>query len=486
MKKLGTNIDKSLLIIKKKLGNSPDFIIKKRSFNNYKIAILFNESLISSKDINDFILEPLTENNSSKKITNISEYLMTNIPATKTVEIDNYDNLILNLLSGFTVILIDNYPTALGIETKTSLDSGIAPAINEKTLKGPKDAFTENYQVNIGLIRKRLKYEKLMLFNNMVGNIGKSKVGIMYIEGIANSKFVDKIINKIENISIDAVFDLNQIVEIISENENNVIPNFLTTERPDYAAMQLLDGKIVIVLENTPFVAVIPAFITDFFHTPEDMYNRTINASINRIIRFVAFLLTILTPALYIALTTYNHETIPEDLIINLSIQRDGVPFSTIFEAILMILTFEILKETDLRTSSKIGSSLSIVGSLILGSAAVSAGIVSPIMVIIIAITAISGLIVSHTDFVNGFRWWRIMFLIGASVAGVIGIVVVSLIFVTNLVSIKSFGIPFSIPFSPFTKKNIGNSVIISFYHKYFKRNSVTSTNDKRIERKSL
>lgn len=469
MKKLPKDTSKIISYIMNKMNNNPDLIIKKLNFNSNQIAIIFNENMVSSKTINDFILEPLTENNINKKIDNILEYLKTYIPTTKMIEINNYEDLITYLLNGYTIILIDNYSVCLGIETKNILDSGISPAENEKTLKGPKDAFTENYQTNIGLIRKRLKYENLKLFNKSIGTIGKSMVGVMYIEEITNKKLVNKIINKIDKIKIEAVFDVNQIIEIISENEKNVIPNFLTTERPDYAAMQLLEGKIVIILENTPFVAIVPAFITDFFHTPEDMYNRPINASINRLIRFIAFILTILTPALYIALTTYNHETIPEDLIINLSIQRNGVPFSTIIEAILMILTFEILKETDLRTSSKIGSSLSIVGSLILGNAAVAAGIVSPIMVIIIAITAISGLIVSHNDFINGIRWWRIMFLIGASLAGVIGIVIVSLIFITNLVSIKSFGYSFSYPFSPFNKKKMGNNIIISFYNRYFK-----------------
>ena len=273
MKKLPKDTSKIISYIMNKMNNNPDLIIKKLNFNSNQIAIIFNENMVSSKTINDFILEPLTENNINKKIDNILEYLKTYIPTTKMIEINNYEDLITYLLNGYTIILIDNYSVCLGIETKNILDSGISPAENEKTLKGPKDAFTENYQTNIGLIRKRLKYENLKLFNKSIGTIGKSMVGVMYIEEITNKKLVNKIINKIDKIKIEAVFDVNQIIEIISENEKNVIPNFLTTERPDYAAMQLLEGKIVIILENTPFVAIVPAFITDFSY-PEDMYNR--------------------------------------------------------------------------------------------------------------------------------------------------------------------------------------------------------------------
>lgn len=482
MENINENSKITIDIIKKQTNNNPDIIIKKMKFNNYNLSLVFSESMSDRATINEFILKYITLQEEKSKIKDIFEYLKENIPAHKIQKVKTLNDLMYSLLSGFSIILIDGFTEAITIETKGTLNSSIAPAENEKTLKGPKDAFTENYQINIGLIRKRLKTKRLKLDETVVGTIGKSKVGIVSIDGIVRNDVLDYIINKIKKINIDSVFDTSQIVEIISENEKNVLPNFLATERPDYAAMLLLEGRIAIILENSPYVAIVPVFIDDFFHSPEDMYNRTLNSTINRFIRFFAFLLTLLTPAIYVAITTYNHETIPSKLLINFSIQRDGVPFSTVVEALFMTLTFEILKETDTRIPSSIGNSLSIVGALVLGDAAVTAGIVSPIMVIVIAITSISGLIISYTDVSNGIRWWRIWFLIGASTAGILGIVVAGLIFVTNMVSIKSFGLPFMAPYSPFVKSNISNSLFLTFYNKYFKRNTYTAKDNCKIE----
>ncbi len=474
-KKIADKNKENIEEIKKRIGDSPDIIIKKLSFAKNVIHVIFNETLCNQQIINEFILEYFVETPMKSNPENIVKYLSENIPTRKTTKINDFDTLFYNLFSGFTIILIDGEEEALSIETRFQLDSGIQEAKDEYVLKGPKDAFTENYQTNIGQIRRRIKTEKLWLKEVELGTKSKTKVGIMYISDIANTELVEQVINKIKDIEIDAIFGSNYVIETISENKRNVFPNYLSTERPDFVAMNLLDGRIAIIVENMQYVIIIPALFVDFFHSTEDLYQKSINTTYTRLIRIAALLITLLVPAIYIAITTFNQEAIPESLIVNFAAQRSGVPFPALIEAILMIITFEILRETNLRIPSTLGSALSIVGAIVLGEAAVSAGIVSPIMVIVVAITSISGLTVSSSDIINGIRWWRIIFIVLASFSGLLGVLIASILFIVNLASIKSFGIPYLAPLAPYNKDDQINAVFISNKYKFFKRNTLTA-----------
>jgi spore germination protein KA len=306
----------------------------------------------------------------------------------------------------------------------------------------------------------------------------------MYIKDIASTKLVNIITERIMNINVDGIFDSNYIIEMISQNKKNVLPNYLSTERPDLVSMHLLEGRIVIIVDNTPYVVILPALFVDFFHSPEDLYQKNVNVNVTRIIRLIAFLITILGPALYVALSTYNLEAIPTQLLISFSSQRSGVPLPVILELLMMIIIFEILKETDTRAPSAIGSSLSIVGALVLGQAAVTAGIVSPITIIVVAITAISGLISYSVDIVNGVRWWRFIFLLFSSFIGLFGVLIAGFLFLANICSIKSFGLPYLIPFAPFYKDEQGDALYLSNKRKFKKRNRlIAHDNDERQEK---
>ncbi|MDD2435181.1 MAG: spore germination protein [Bacilli bacterium] len=462
--------------IKKKTNNSPDIIIKKLTFSNNDLYLVFSEPLCDKKIINEYILEYFEESNIKIRKNEIVDYLNQNIPTHKTTKIDSFENLFYNLLSGFTIIIIDGSDTAISIENKSKLDSGISEAKNEVIMKGPKDAFTENYESNLGQIRRRIKTENLWLEEVVLGEKSKTKVGIFYIKDIAEQALVDNIIDKIGKIEIDAIMGSNYIIELISENKRNVFPNYLSTERPDLVAMHLLDGRIAIVVENTPYAVIIPALFVDFFHSTEDIYQKTINISYTRIIRIIALIITLLVPPIYIAITTYNHEAIPESLLINFAAQRSGVPFPTIIEALFMLVTFEVLRETNLRIPSTLGNALSIVGAIVLGDAAVSAGIVSPIMVIVIAITAISGLSVSSFDIINGIRWWRVIFIVAAALSGLLGVLLAGIAFIVSLTSIKSFGIPYLAPIAPFINKFHSDAVFLTNKDKFYHRSKLTAS----------
>ncbi|HHT38581.1 MAG TPA: spore germination protein [Mollicutes bacterium] len=484
MEKIDINAKKVIDKIKKQTYNSPDIIVKELKLNDTEIAIVFCESMANSITINDFILEFLQETKMNEvKISNIYQFLESNMPTHKVIKVNNYKDLYYTLLSGFTLIIINGSSDVISIETKAALDSGIADAKNEKVMKGPKDSFTENYQTNIGLIRKRIKSESLRLEEHVIGSKSNTKVGIVYMDGIASKKLVDQISKKIKNIDIDAVFDSNYVIETISGNKKKTFPIYLSTERPDFVSINLLDGRIAIIVENTPYVIIVPAVFNDFFLSSEDFYQKNLNVNFTRIVRLIALLITILLPAIYISVSTYNHEAIPTNLLINFATQRQGVPLPTVVEILMMMVVFEILKETDTRAPSAIGSSLSIVGTLVLGQAAVAAGIVSPITIIVVATTSISGLISYSIDVVNGIRWWRIIFIVLSSFAGLYGVLVAGLIFVINISSIKSFGIPYLTPFAPFFLKEQNNGVFLSNKRKFNVRSRLTAKKD--IERQA-
>ena len=463
MKNIDTNIKNVINEIKTKTGNSPDLVVKNITLNNTDIAVIFNESLTDKIAINDYILEFFTDITLRRfKTPELYSFIKQHLTTHKTIEIHNYKDLFYSLNSGFTLIIVDKETTCLAIETKTVLYSGILEAKNEPVTKGPKDSFTENYQVNIGLIRKRIKTENLRINEHVIGNASQTKVSLMYIDGVAPQALVDEIEHKIKQINIDAVLDSNYIVEAISENKNNVFPNYLSTERPDLVSIQVLEGRIAIIVENTPEVVVVPTIFANFFNSPEDYYQKNKNANFTRVLRLIAFIITILAPAFYISLSTYNLEAIPTELLISFASQKEGVPLPTVLETLALMIVFEILRETDTRSPIAVGSSLSIVGALVLGQSAVSAGVVSPITVIVVAITAISGLISYSVDIVSGIRLWRFIFIVFAAILGTIGILLAGFLFLVNISSIKSFGVPYLTPFAPFNKKEQGDALLLT------------------------
>lgn len=473
-KKIDTIIDK----VNKITGNSPDVTVKKIEISNTYMATIYIETISDSEQINDFILKTVEkEIIYDKKINskNILNVMFNSIAGSSMKTIETYDDLIFYLYNGFGVVIMEDTKTAIVVEARRNLSRGVSEATSEAIVRGPKDGFTENIILNIGLIRRRIKDPKLWVHEINVGSRSQTKVGIAYIKDIAEKSLVDEVIKRIENIDIDAIIDSGYLRELIEKDNKSNFPTIMSTERPDRASQALLEGKVVVLVDNTPFVLIIPTFLVDFFHTPEDYYQKSSNMTFIRIIRFIAFFISILTPALYVALTTHNYSSIPTGLLLNFASQRQGVPFPGFIEALIMMITFEILKESDIRMPSIGGSAVSILGGLVLGDAAVSAGIVSPIMVIVISITAISSLVFSSVDVVSAIRTWRIVFLIAAALFGIYGILLLGIYFLIKLCSIKSFGKPFCFPFAPFNLEEQKDAVLRLSKNKLTKRNPLTA-----------
>ena len=462
--------------LKEETNNSSYIVYREKYINNIKIDIIYNEVLTDQDKMSNFIYRSLDH---IEKIYQEKELLYdvikNNISNIKIKEINNYQDICKYLNNGFVILLIeDDY--SLALEVKKNLTRSIEKPMTETTIRGAMDSFTENIETNIGLIKRRLKTNKLWNEDMELGKYTKNKISILTIKGLTDSKIKDNIINKLNSLEIDGVTDTGTLKHLIDNETKTIFPTSITTERPDKVVSSLLRGKTVIIIDNCPFVLIMPVDINDFFLFQDDKDSNYINNSLTRILRYLAFSITVLTPGIYIALTTFNQEMIPLELLTSFASQRSTVPFPAFFEALLMFVSFEILRESDYRIPNVSNSALSIVGALILGEAAVNAGIVSPIMIIIVAITAISALVIVEPELSNAIKWYRILFMLGGTTIGIFGIFIVFIIFTTNLCSVNSYGKSFTMPFTPINS-DIKNSIIKFPLLKRNKRNKYLTNN---------
>lgn len=473
-------MDEIIKKIKTKTGNSDDIIVRNITINNNEIYIIFSEVLCDGRNVNDFIVRNISRLVLNNTTSNLYSLIFNTISGTNLKETENVDDAISYIFKGFCLILVEN--KFIIVEMRASIDRGINSAESEVSIIGPKDSFNENFNTNLGLIRRRLRTNELYLKTLFLGKDSNTKIGVCYMNNIARSDLVNNVIKKLETINIDGIIDSGYIREKLIERDS-VFPVINITERPDTVSQGLLEGKIAIIVDNSPYVMLIPTFFVDFLHTPDDYYQKPINTTFIRIIRLIGFLIAIFLPAYYISITTHNTSSIPITLLTNFTSQRLTVPFPAFIEALIMIISFEILRESDARIPSKMGTSVSILGGLVIGDAAVSAGIVSPIMIIVIAISAISGLIFTSNALTSAIRYYRIFLLIISTFFGIYGIFIGLIFLVTKLCSITSFGFPYMAPLSPIVKSELNDAVVRIKKKKEHKRNPLLAPKNMTRER---
>ncbi len=455
--------------IRKRLP-SKDYIYKKIKIDKKELYLIFNEVLCSGDGINESILKRLT-------LLNHKNFDLENKLPANNIKIIKKDEIISYVNKGFVVCLTGDMIFA--IEEKQKLERGITTIESELSLNGPKDSFSESFNTNLGLIRRRIKSENLWWDEVTLGKSTETKVGILYMNNIVDKDLVEKVKARLNLIDIDGIIDSSYLKDNL-ENNNSFFPTISSTERPDKVAMSLLEGKVAIIVDMSSYVLILPNFFIDFFHTVDDYYQKSINVTFIRCIRILAFFIAIFIPAYYIAVTTYNQNSIFLSLLLLLKAQRTAVPFPAIVEALFMIISFEILRESDLRMSSTSGSAISILGGLILGDAAVSAGIMSPIMIIVIAISSIAGFVFTSIELVNAIRLYRIIFLLLATVLGVYGIYLGAIYLLYKLITLTSFDKPYLAPFSPFIKNEMNDAIYKRDNKGEKTRNPLLTNNKKR------
>ena len=436
--------------LKKEVYPSKDYMFKEIIIDKKKVYLVFNEVLTDTLNINESILRKLVlvKKKDLKRLDSL-------LPV-RNIKIIKEDEILYYVNNGFLVIITDKI---YACEVRALIDRGVNTVDGELTITGPKDSFSENFNTNLGLIRKRIKTSNLKVLDMEIGQSSKTKVGLLYIDGITNIEIVKRINEVLNRIDIDGIIDSSYLKTTL-EGQKSFFPTIMMSERPDKSSMALLEGKVVILVDMSPYALILPSFFIDFFHTTDDYYQKSFNTTFIRLIRLIAFFIAIFTPAIYIAVTTRNYDIVSLPLLMMLKAGRTFVPFPAYVEAIFMIVCFEILKESDLRMSFASGSSISILGGLILGDAAVSAGIVSPIMIIVIAISSIAALIFSSIELGNAIRIYKIMLLVLGTILGMYGVIVGAIYIMYKLLTLKIFGIPYTVPFIPTDKNEMNDSFI--------------------------
>lgn len=363
-------------------------------------------------------------------------------------EAENIDDAILEVMSGNTLILIENSDKILIISSKGFPKRGVSKPETEIAVQGPQEAFAESIRINTVLIRRRIRSTDLKCVQKKIGKVSQTDVAIMYMENTADKRLVNKIKNMIDNIDVDMIYDSGFLEQYLEENQYSPFPQLQLTERPDKAAAGLAEGRIVLVLDTSPFVIMLPAVLASFYQASEDYYQRWEIMSFIRIIRYVAGFMAFALPGLYIAATLYNPSMLPTELVLTMAAARQKVPLPTVVEIVILELVFEALREAGTRIPASIGSTLGIVGGIIIGQAAVEANLVSPMAVIIISITAICSFAIPNIALVSAYRLIKYFIIFMSAIAGLFGFVTGLIFILLHIAALESFGVSYVAPFS--------------------------------------
>ncbi len=357
--------------------------------------------------------------------------------------------LFLGINAGNCALFVETLPIAFDIEVKGFKQRSVDTPNNEIVIKGPHEAFVENIRTNTSLIRRIVNNENLIIENLEVGNVTKTKCAVCYIKNIANDDLVGEVKYRLNNLEVDSLLSAGELEQLIADSNILGIPEMISTERPDKVSKYLLNGRVVIIVNGTPYGVIVPAVLIDFLASPEDTNLKVNFANFLRGLRVLATFITLLLPGIYVAITSFHQEILPTGLLYSILASRENVPFPIIVEILIMEISFELIREAGLRVPSPIGPTIGIVGALVLGQAAVSAGIVSPILIIIVAITGIASFAIPDFSFGFHIRYFRFVFVLLGFMAGFLGISLGLFIYISVLCSLRSFGVSYMTPLAP-------------------------------------
>ncbi|WHY00563.1 spore germination protein [Neobacillus sp. DY30] len=425
--------------------------------NNYSVIISYLNGLVSMERLEIHVFHPLVQANEKlpKHVDITVDDLKGILSSAQISQGATFQEVIDQILAGGTILLMNGSKRALFISEQSWEQRSVDEPVSEAVVLGPREGFTENIRTNGSMIRRRLKTTKLKFEYMKLGSLSQTEVMITYLEDIAQPSIVEEVRSRLKRIEIDAIEDSGYIVEFIEDQPFSLFPQVLQTERPDRVVGNLLEGKVGILVANSPFALLVPVTFFAMMNSPEDYYGRFIMTSFIRCIRYLFLAVALLFPAIYIAVTTFHHELLPTNLIFSVAASREKVPFPAVIEALLMEITFEALREAGLRLPRPIGSTVSIVGALVVGQAAVEAGIVSAPLVIVVATTGIASFMFPNYPLTGAIRLLRFFMIFLAATLGFYGILLGIFFILVHLVQLRSFGVPYLSPIAPFHFNNL-------------------------------
>ncbi|MUT65074.1 spore germination protein [Paenibacillus sp. NEAU-GSW1] len=467
-KKLSAKLDTNISELKAELGNSSDVVIRELELPGpfkAKAVLLYIQGLVDEMRVNETVVEALqaaslNEDPLDRPEAALKEMKNKLLSGGRLEDANNWKELFQGLFTGNAIVLLDGSTTAIASSCVGGERRSVEEAKSEVTIRGPREGFVESMRVNTALIRRKIRSPKLWLEQMTIGRETQTPVGIMYMKGLVDERVLQELRNRLGEIDIDGILDSGYIEELIADQKWTPFPTYLSNERPDVIAASLLEGRIAILVDGTPFVIVAPAIFNMFFQAAEDYYQRYDVATFLRLLRFFSFFLALAMPSMYVAVVGYHQEMIPTPLLLKLVAQREGVPFPVYLEAFIMEFVFEILREAVVRMPSAVGNAISIVGGMVIGQSVVEAGIVSPAVVIVVAFTAITSFVSPTYNLGIAARLLRFLLLAAASTLGFYGLSLIVLLVLLHLTNLRSLGMPYMKPFSPFMGKDWMDSIV--------------------------
>ena len=454
------DLSNSLIInldnLSKLFSEIPELVIRLLHLKSeQKAFIVYMSNLVDKDSINKYILSPIL----SEEISENDLYNLT-LPFGQVKIIKRWIEIEQALLNGKCLLFVDNHSDVLEFEVQGWPKRAIEETKVESAIKSSHQGFVETSSENIALIRRYIPSRELKVKEYMVGERAPAKVSVVYLADVVSFQIITELEKRIKSIKIDAIVNSGQLEELIEDNSFSPFPQFFLTERPDAAAYSILQGQIAIIVDRSPGVLLGPVFFSTFFQTIDDYSSRWLLVSFLRLLRYLGFYIAIFLPAIYISLISFHYEVIPLNLLISVGESREKVPYPPLLEALLMEIILEMLREAAIRLPSPISQTVGVVGGIIIGQAAVEAGLVSNIMIIVVALTAVASFILTNQEMAASVRFIRFPLMLLSAVFGIFGIVIGAMIMIIHLVSLKSLGVAYYSPFSPLILSDLKDTVV--------------------------
>lgn len=425
------------------------------SDNKYNAVCIYIQNITPTQTIENIIYQLTTPPSNYEYTSDIKEYCKSVMGIAEGDELDDLNQIIDAIVEGETILFINGIDRGFTLDIKQPPARAIEQPVTENVVRGPREGFVEDPATNVCLIRKKIKSPNLKVEDHKIGKQAYTNVCILYMENIANKKIVDEVRNRINKIDIDSLIDVSHVEEYIEDSPFSMFPTMFRTEKPDVACGKLLEGRVIMLIDSVPAALSAPTLFAEFFMSPDDYYLRFYVATLTRLVRFVSFSLSLALPATYVSLVTYHNELLPASLVINIIRARANIPFSPMFECLFMLTTYLILQEADIRMPKTMGNAVSVVGGLVLGQAAITSGIVSAHMIIVVAFSAVSAIALPTPELQFPIAYIRFGLLILGGFGGMVGLTCGLIFILMHLLSLRSFGVPYFSPLGPMKPKEL-------------------------------
>lgn len=456
--KLSLLLDENHTFIKDMFQECSDVVVREFEIDPHIPALLlFVDGLTNTQLLNDTMKSLMLIGGGETSIERIANVIL---PVSQTQISDNYGDLLTSVLGGDVALLVEGNAKAILLGIRGTEKRSVGEPETETVVRGPKEGFVESIRTNTSMIRRKLKTPRLKMKSMSVGKESNTNLVVCYMEDLAMPSLIEEVVKRLELIKIDAILESGMIEELIQDDAYSPFPQMQYTERPDVVAAALLQGRVAILTDGTPFALIVPFVFIQIMQTSEDYYERFQISTLLRLLRYVFMFLSLTAPALYVAMTTYHQDLLPTTLMLSVAASREAIPFPAVVEAFIMEITFEALREAGIRLPKAVGSAVSILGALVVGQAAVQAGIVSAPIVIVVSITGIASFTIPRYNGAIAIRMLRFPILMAGSIFGFFGILFSIMILIGHMANLRSFGVPYLSPIGPLSASDMKDTLV--------------------------